>query len=231
MGDFDKYRLSPRHDATDYAHMLKKLLPLGRIWGFNLANDDDVIYDSNSYSTELFDSYDSMDELTDKASADSDVETSTIGKIFRVIGAELARLEERVYDLFAEYVPGLSVELIDEWYEQTLKNTTDALLVQTDDDKRRMAHGKIYNESQLVNVSMLENYGLTLGFDITVDENPETSIPSILPFRLPQSLARRGVLSLIEITINSGTGNLELMKSLFNSVKPAHTMIRWIDER
>lgn len=231
MTDFDDYRLVQRHDPTDYAHLLKKLLPPGRLWGFNLGDDSDILYDSNSCSDILYDDASSSDIIYDKSTSDSDNETSTLGKIFRVIGMELSRLELRAYDLVAEYVPGLSVELLEDWYEQTLKDSDDDQLVSSDEDKQRMAHGKIYDESQPVTATMLENYGDTLGFDITVDENPEASIPSILAFRLPKTLARRGVLSLIEITINDGDGNLELMQSLFNNVKPAHTMIRWIDAR
>lgn len=247
MADFEQYRKRRKHDELEYLHMLRKLLPKGKLFGFNIGTLDEVIYDTfdSGYDT-INDDDSSTDIINDSAGGSIDYASTTLGKFLSVIGAELARLEDRACDLLNESVPGLSVELTDEWYEQTLRDEVEEGLVADDDEyKKALAHGKIYNESQAATAQFFIDYADTLGFVILVNENPSASNPFICGVSKcglvtpvggdVHRMGNRGAFSIVEMEItgpgNNGDGNVDLMKELFNKAKPAHVYILWTDSR
>lgn len=250
MSIFEQFEKRSRHDGIDYLKMIRKLLPPGSIWGFFVAGLEDVVYDSFGSDPEWEDDPASGTETNDDIGAGYSYASSILGRYLSVMGEELARLENRAYELVNESVPGLANELLPEWMERTIRDDTERELVEgNDDDKRALAHGKTYDEAKVANAEFFEDYAETLGFDVTVNETPSASIPFICNVSGVSGSSRcgsdpavtghavgpdshrmggRGAFSIIEITVNSGTGNLDLMKRLFDKAKPAHVVIVWL---
>ena len=232
MTDFEEYRKYPLHDSIEYAHMLRKLFPYGRLWGYLLPSEDDIIYDSYDHHIEWNDDPSSGTETLDTNASQLEDKSSVLGKFMLVIGEELKRLEERAFALINESTAGLSVEMIDEYKEQYIREDEEALIT-SDEDIARLAHGKEYNEATAFTAANAEAYGATLDFDITVNENPTSSYPAICGVAVcgNERCGGRGAFSIVEIIINDGDGNLELMQALFEKYKPAHVVIIWDDQR
>lgn len=244
---FTEFLKRPLHTAENYLDMLRKLLPRGPLWGFFISSTEDAIQDTYADEPVYDDVISAADEdtINDTISGSFDYASSTLGKFLSVIAAELERFEQRAYDLQREYVPGLSVELLDEWFEQTVRDEYERALCGDDDDaKRRLAHGKIYNEAQPATAQFFIDYAATLGFVITVNENPTYSNPFIMSSEYPnfskmgvatdpsaqpdvKRMGGRGAFSIVEMTVVSGTGNIQLMQELFDKTKPAHVVIVW----
>lgn len=231
---FEQFLKRPPFDTSDYLAMLRKLLPKGPIWGYFATALDDIVYDTSAQEEQWIDSYTAgdPDTINDSILNGESWASSPFGIFWSVIASELERLCIRSYDLVKECVPGLSVEMLSEWYYITVRDEYEAALVGDDlDAQRALAHGKIFAESQAATAAWFESYGELLGFDITVDETPESSTPFIDGVsRCGQRLGGRGSFSIVEITVNSSQpgANLPLMQSLFDRVKPAHVVIVWL---
>ena len=233
MTDFEEYRKQPLHNSLEYAHMLKKLFPKGKLWGFVLPSEDDVLFDSAGDYPIIEDDPSSVDVINDSNVSLSDDKSSTLGKFCIVVGEELARFEIRCFNLVDESVPGLSVELIPEYKEQYVRDNLELSLIESDEDIARLAHGKEYNESVPFTKANAEAYGLTLGFTIDVNENSISSEPLICGIGKCglQRCGGRSAFSIVEIDVLAGTANYELMQELFEKSKPAHVLIVWNDLR
>lgn len=251
-----QYRQRSPYSFGHYLQMLRKLLPRGKPWGFFVREVSDVLYDhieDGSY-TVINDSVDSENILYDTILSSFEIASTLLGKYYSVFAEEFSKFATRVYDLVNESVPGLSNELLPEWVELMVANNDELQLIQgSEDDQRAFAHGKRYNEGRIVNAQFFVDYGVTLGFVLTVDEYPlsgsilscSTSAsdadcaisgvcgsavdPTAQPY--VYGCGRAGAFNVIEITIVSGTGNLELMQNLFARAKPAHAVIVWVDAR
>jgi uncharacterized protein YmfQ (DUF2313 family) len=241
---FEEFIKRAKHDWFDYLHMLRKLLPKGEIWGWHIFREGEVLYDTFDPYPKVNDSTSVTDRILDTIQTPTDLSSTELGLFCSVPASELARLEERAYDLISESVPGLSNEMLDEWYEQTVADASEQALVGDDDDsKRQLAHAKVFRASQTANAQYFIDYAETLGFTITVNENPQASNPFICgvskmglvadPVTGPDihAMGGRGAFSVVEFTVTAGDGNYELMQELFRKDKPAHVVIVWIDAR
>jgi uncharacterized protein YmfQ (DUF2313 family) len=231
---FDRYRKRPPFSTGHFLHMLRKLLPKGSIWGYTSGALEDLVFDT--YTDEALwlncPSDVGITTYQNNTNATQIWASSPFGIFWSVIASELKRLQDRAYDLVREMVPGLATEMLPEWYEITVRDAYEVALVGDDPDKKRaLAHGKIFNEAQSATASWFEEYGATLGFDITVNETPQASSPFVCGVsRCGQRLGGRGSFSIVEITVNSAEpdANLELMQGLFDNAKPAHVVIVWL---
>ena len=248
----EQYRRQPPYSADNYLLLLRKLLPRGVRWGFEVRETSGVWRDQIYPSGEVFvhDSISAADTVHDSIHSDFEVSTTWLGKYLSVFAAELHRLTDRTYEVVNESIPGLSNEMLPEWLDYTIANNAELELVQDDkDDQRAFAHGKIYHQGKVVNAQFFVDYGELLGFVIELDEYPlaaEVMACSVDDEYTAGScgiavdpVAQSGVFgcgvagayNVLEITIISGTANLELMQSLFDYAVPAHVTIVWIDAR
>ena len=231
---FDQFLQRPPFETSDYLAMIRKLLPKGQIWGYFATSLDDLVYDTASPGEQWDDAITASgdDTINDSILNGESWASSPFGVFWSVIASELERLSIRSYDLVRECIPGLSVEMLPDWYEITIRGEYEAALVGDDQDSQRaLAHGKIFAESQAATAAWFEDYGELLGFDITVNEDPISSTPFIDGVsRCGQRLGGRGSFSIIEITVNSSEpgANLTLMQALFDRAKPAHVVIVWL---
>ena len=157
MADFEQFRLIPEHSWLEYLQMIRKLLPRGSIWGFHIIPGEDVVQDVISGTDIWQDVVGGTDIIQDNIVSSTVFSTSTLGKLFYVIAREKERNEQRCYDLLNESVPGLSVELVDKWFDQCVRDATERSLAITDADKAALAHGKMYDEFQTANVAFFED--------------------------------------------------------------------------
>lgn len=231
---FEQFLKRPPFTVSDFLHMLRKLLPKGEIWGFFSTDLGDVVYDTYSEEEMWYDCELGGSEITiiDTVTGGEVWASSPFGIFWSVIASELARLQQRGYDLVREMVPGLSTEMLPEWYYLTVRDEYEAALVGDDiQSQQALAQGKIFDEAQAATALWFESYGETLGFDITVNEAPESATPFIVgEGRCGERLGGRGSYSIVEITVNGSEpgANLDLMKNLFDRVKPAHVVIVWL---
>ena len=233
MTDFEQFRKQPLHGVLDYAHMLRKLLPPGKLWGFVLPADDDVVYDSAG-NYEIWDDDPSSANVINDYNASSGTDNSSLlGKLMMVAAGEFARLEERQFDLVNESVPGLSVELLENYKEQYVRDATEEALINTDEDLQRFAHSKEYDLAVPFTAENAEALGLTLGFVINVLEGSTEATPLICGVGKCglERCASRGVFSTVVIEVISGTANYELMQDIFENAKPGHIVLVWDDQR
>lgn len=235
MTDFEQYRKHPEHDVLDYANMLRRLLPYGKIWGYFLPSEDDVIYDSNGDYPIWNDDPASGNVVNDSNVSAGTDNSGWLGKVMMVVGGELARFEQRAYDLVNESTAGLSVELIDEYREQYVRDDeVEQGLVLTDEDVQRIAHAKEYDLNLPFTKTNAETLGSTLGFTINVVEGSTAGTISICGVGRCGSADRcgnRGVYLTVTIEVLAGTANYELMQNIFDYQKPAHVVLVWDDQR
>lgn len=232
---FEQFLKRPPFGTQDYLAMLRKLLPKGPIWGFFSAVTEGLVYDTTSQESAWFDCESGSDDITinDTVSSAEEWASTPLGIFLSVIASELERFNIRCYDLVREMVPGLAIEMLPEWYYITVRDEYEAALVgDSQTDQQVLAHGKIFDEAQAATADWFESYGETLGFDITVNENPQSATPFICGVGRcgADRLGGRGAFSIIEITVNDAQpwANLELMQALFDRVKPAHVVITWL---
>lgn len=233
---FDWLIKRPVHDERDYLHMLRKLFPKGKLFGFYIDTAGNALQDTFYDEPIIQDVIVTTEIIQDEIGTAEEYSSSWIGKLFSVIATELARTEERAYDLARESVAGLSNEMLPEWYDITLRGTVEEALITSDEDKQRMAHGKIYDEAKVANTQFFVDYAATLGYTVTCVEDSVSSIVSVCgdavcndgSSAVYRHNATYGAATTIEITYVSGSGNLDLMKALFNEAKPAHVVISWI---
>lgn len=235
MTDFEQYRQDHNHDYLDYANMLRRLLPYGRIWGYYLPEEVDVVYDSNGNFPVWNDNASSSDIINDSnISSDTD-NSGLLGKLMMVIGAEFARLEQRSFDLINESTAGLSVELVEEYREQYVRtDEVEQGLVITDEDVTRTAHAKEYTINKPFTKDNAEELGSILGFTINVVEGSTAGTIAVCGVGRCGSEDRCGsnaVFFTIVIEVTAGTANYELMQNIFDYQKPAHVVLVWDDQR
>ena len=251
---FEKYKKTNKFTSLDFLNSLKHLLPKGQLWGFNIYSESgDAIQDSITETDILQDSISETNIIQDTIFVnEGDVSDYEIAKYFYVFAREIKRFFDNLSDLWSESIPGLSSDLLPNWLETVTRDNNERQLYGDDIDTQRVfAHAKYYNNGQTTDVEYFERYGEQLGFDLMVEENP-TNLnaalcsgysqhdPSVIGspesrcsvqssgLKCSRSL---GVASILQITINAGTGNFELMKELFYTDKPAHVVIVWIDNR
>ena len=253
----EQYRKRSPYSMVEYLLVLRKLLPRGRPWGFEIKATSNVWYDQ-IYPGEGYIVYNSLgaaDTVYNTIQSDFDIASTWLGRYLSVFAEELRKLSERAYELVNESVPGLSNELLPEWLELTVANNDEWVLIEgSKEDQRLFAHGKKYNQGKLVNAQFFIDYGDLLGFELAVDEYPLESliiscsidagdteaaisgVCGVVADEIAQPNvygcgSHTGLYNVIEITIVSGTGNLELMQNLFAYAKPAHMVIVWVDAR
>ena len=97
-------------------------------------------------------------------------------------------------------------------------------------ERQAAVHSKLILEQQTVTKQYLIDYAANFGFEITVEEIDDFENGAILGTIImgDNNLGGSGVNTTIEITVVSGSGNLDLLKCIFDRIKPAHTVLIWV---
>lgn len=235
--DFETLKTRPVYDGGAYLSMLRRLLPLGPIWGFLQRLTGELLIDIPWPGNTIEDA-----PFTGQPEAIQDIITGTsgeasdsiLGRFFSVLGSELARLEARAWYLLQESTPGLSVELLTDWEaEAGLPDSCTGSLALTVEERQIQVHQKLFGENQTITVEYLEDYALNFGFDITVDEGGVATEPFICGVAIcgRNRLGGFNVVNQLTIYVHSGTGNLQQLQCIFKKIIPAHLIVIWVDER
>ena len=232
----EEFRGQTRYKEIDYYNGLLSLLPRGFIWITKLGPIGDYIQDLLAPASEEI-----QDVLAPAAEEIQDVLSSGFAdgnyfaRMWSVFAAELARLDKFVIDLVTESVPGLSTDqgLLKRWeFVAGLPDdcTIEFAETQTEAERQAAVHSKLILEQQTVTKQYLIDYAANFGFEITVEEIDDFENGAILGTIImgDNNLGGSGVNTTIEITVVSGSGNLDLLKCIFDRIKPAHTVLIWV---
>lgn len=222
--------LIPRLKYTEaqYLNQLRKLLPRGLLWGFDipaaLRSLQDVVFGYVVYQDGS-----TGDELQDSVFDSTSVSSSTFGLLLSCFAAELERIQQRATDLQRERIPGLSSELLAEW-ENDLGLPDPCTGPLSDLTERRAAvMAKAFQEYATVTANFLIDYAATLGFVVEVEETASSNQPRRIGVARMGVERIGGLLShgLVVVRVISGTGNLDQLQCTFQRIKPAHVVLIW----
>lgn len=230
--EFDIFKLPQKWFALDYTEMFVSLLPDGLIWVFDKWMLGTVVQDVlGSGDTSWQDDFTSLEEVQDIILGEGG-EGNVLRRILSCFGSELERLESSAWALINQTDPGVAVELLEPW-ERQLGLPEDCYndIPLTTDERQRQAHAKLFDAFKTTTFQFYEDYAATLGFDVTVEEIPESSQPRIMGVAIMgvEPMGGYGGNSVLQITINSGTSDNELLKCALEKVKQAHVVIRWVE--
>lgn len=228
--DLTEIKLRKFFTVSEYLNQLRKLLPPGIIWGFDMGFVTGVIQDSVT-GEELQDN--TAGDTIQDSSADSEMylSGSNLGKLFSVMADELSRCDTRTRDLMNGVIPGLSEDLLPDW-ERVLGipgecETTDTL--GTLEERRTRVHLKYTRASVTTTPDFFVQYASGLGWDISIAEDTVANEAfSVGAARVGRNrIGGNRSYAYVIITVNSGTGDLDKLKCLFEQLKPAHLVLVW----
>lgn len=229
--EFDQYAFPVRHTEADYGRMVIGLLPKGVIWGAEKMQFAIEWLDHISGGTVYQDTISGTRVIQD--SNISGYSGSLLGRALTVIGSELARVEVDAWAVLNASDPGVAVgsDLVD--WERTLALPDPGFPAGLSvEDRQRAAHAKLFNAGITQNKQAYIDYAASMGFAITIDE----TIPEYFESRCGIAVcgfsrcvsSYYAANSLLEITVVSGSGDLDALKAAFQKNKPAHVVIVWI---
>jgi uncharacterized protein YmfQ (DUF2313 family) len=227
---YEKYKLPKRWGLKDYTNMMESLLPEGVIWFFDRFLLGKVIQDVIS-GVEWQDTYDSPQVVQDVIE-EGLAEGHVLRRILSCFAGELERVEVDAWNLVNQTDPGVAEELLPDWERVLgLPEACYQDVELTVEERQIQAHLKLFQRNQTPTAQYLEDYAESLGFDITVVEIPSGTAPRIMGVARMgvERMGGRGGFSIVEITINSGTGDNEFIKCVINQMKPAHVIITWVE--
>ncbi len=101
----------------------------------------------------------------------------------------------------------------------------------TVEERQQQAHAKLFAAYEVTDLDFYLSYAAELGFNITVVQIPAEYAPRIMGVARMgvERMGGRGGFSILEVTINSGTSDNELLKCAFSKVKQAHVVIVYIE--
>lgn len=235
MSTYDQFILKPLHSVYDYTEMFCRILPKGLLWrleNFSLTflMQDMIVTEEDQYN----DSITSEDTYFDTVSGGG-----SAGDLFKrflsCFASRLVEIEEKALYLFNCIDPYNCSESDLVEYEKMLDlpgvclgNLSLTLL-----QRKLVASNKIFNSGQAFTKAFLEDFANDLGYDITVNEDilalSERRI-GVARIGDEPRLGGLGGFSRFKITIHSGEYANAYLKCIFNSMKPAHSVIYWVEE-
>ena len=228
--EFDIFKLKQRWDTLDYTAMLERLLPDGIIWIFDRFVLGAIIQDVIS-GLSWQDSYASPQEVQDVIEAGL-ADGHVLRRLLSCFGSELERLEGDAWHLVNITDPGIAEDELEDW-ERVLGLPESCFKDEplTLEERQTQAHAKLFDLFKTTNEQFYIDYAATLGFDITIVQIPIGTSPRIMGIARMgvERMGGRGGYSILEITINSGTSDNELLKCAINKVKQAHVVIIWVE--
>ena len=230
--EFEKFKLPQKYFEDDYLKMIRSLLPKGFLWVFERVSFSGIIQDVISHTNEWFDTVDAVREIQDTRSGGI-AEGNLLTRLLQCFANELSRIEADAWRLLNETDPGVAVDLLEDW-ERVLGLPESCFVDRelTIDERQRQAHVKLFQAAQTATRQFYIDYAASLGFTITV----ETEDLSTAPRRM--GVARMGFErmggssgdSIFQITIHpGGASDNDFLKCSLNKVKPAHTIITYIE--
>ena len=224
--DFDTLNTRPVYDEQSYTNMLRKMLPIGPIWGFTQRLIGSIIQDTvgNTVQDGVL-----TPTIQDVVVDETNVSDSLFGRFWSVIGAELARFEARSFNLVLEYTPGKSVELLEQWEEQAGLPEECLLDVEQTQEERQIAvHMKLYRENETITVQYLIDYAANLGYVIEIEENGDFNKPFIVGVSsVGDRLGQYGVRNKMLIRVIEGGEDITKLQCTFSRILPAHVSVIW----
>lgn len=222
---------------------LKGLLPKGYLWGFSVGAGDSVTVIQDNVNPSVYNEY--QDHINDGAyvvwqnnifsTIGLSFSSSYLGILLSVFAHEIYRLQEKMYGFYAEKIPGLSIECLEDWERVT--NEPDPILLHpellTQTQRQIRVHRKIYgeNESQLNNDFYIEfainNYGVAIEIiEISDISSPFRVGSSRVGDRLNSALS----VATIRVNVLDGPYDEDIITELqafFEKLKPSHVVFVW----
>lgn len=227
--EFEKFKFDVKHVESDYIKMVQGLLPKGIIWGNRLAKDA-VEWIDTLTSTEIKQDSNTSDNIkqdTQKVVGDSG---DLLALVMSTLGSELSRLEALAWQVLNATDPGVTEGAILEDWERNLDLPISCYVNQTLDQRQRAAHSKRFDEYISTTNQAYIDKAATLGFEITINEAPEEYQPFILDVATlgVESIGGTGGYNVLEITIVSGDGDVDLLKCELNKFKHADAILVYV---
>ncbi len=232
--EFNIFKLPQKFFEADYLDQLYSLLPKGFIWVYDRISYAEILQDVIQSGEEAIqDTVDSTDVIQDSLQSTGGA-GNVLRRLLSCVAAEFSRLEADAWQLLNETDPGVAVDLLPDWERVLgLPETCFDEVTISFEDRQRLAHNKLFVTGVTTTKQFYEDYAEGLGFDITVEEIPiDTSARRMGVARM--GLERMGGssgMSILQITINSGTGDTDVLRCAIEQLKQAHVVIRWIDAR
>lgn len=219
----------------DFFSMLKGLLPRGNIWNPWIKQHPeewrDTIgsetNDNPAYQDNTIDGYPAYQDNI-AGTVLGEPKNSVFGDLLLIFSQEIARLHDRIYALMNESIPGLSVELLSDWETVAgLPNEFTPVGLSVEERQslvhQKITQGKGTNDGLELtqNESFFIDYAANMGYTITISYYGT-------PFRVGVSRVgdRVGGSAVSYYWVVTGDYD-SILQSLFEEIKPAHTIIVW----
>ena len=219
----------PQYTETKYMDMLKCLLPKGPIWGYNISEPADVIQDTVGAADVIQDTVSATDSIQDTVYS-INLSSTWFGRWWSVAAAEFYRLEQRVADLVREAIPGLSVEMLEDW-ESEAGIITDSFIDLA--IRQQRVHQHLYGANSTVTVDFLIDYAANLSLTIEIDEDNEFNSAATCGEAVcgDTVCGGLGANNIVTITVTAGTGSFSILQEEFYKLLPAHLVPVYYDNR
>ena len=227
--EYDVFKLSQRWNGDAYTNQLLGLLPKGLAWVFDKVLLYSIIRDVIA-GDGWQDTYTSVEEVHDAILTQASGHLLT--RLLSCFAEEMSRAESEAWRLINQTDPGVATDTLEDW-ERVLGLPEDCFstAVLTEEERQRQAHAKLFAEYEVTDLNFYLDYATELGFGITIVQIPIEYAPRIMGVaRMSvERMGGRGGFSILEVTINSGTSDNELLKCAFSKAKQAHVIIVYIE--
>lgn len=143
-------------------------------------------------------------------------------------GVELNRLDQRCIDIQNEAVPGLSTDadLLSDWERNLLTEDEKPSSSATESERQSIVDAKYYLQTKSTTIANLTAYAAALGITITFGDVDAFVVGISV---VGESLESSGSAGYIWIVNHSGgtADQQQAMKTYFESVKPAHSLVEF----
>lgn len=195
-----------RYLESDYLKALLKMLPVGSIWRTVLGT---------------------------LGSSPTPEERNSFVSLLSCFAAELARFENRCMYLFQEKIPGLSVEMLEDWERVAGLPDIWQGAPTNDDERRAQAQAKLIPMSkQTINDQFYIDYAEDLGFLIKFVQGENSSVFRLGSSRMGDriggiSSAGGGTAGMVTVKVVGGLEGTDYLQDVFEILKPAHILLVW----
>lgn len=225
VAPYEQFNFRQRWDTNTYTGMLKSLLPKGVIWLGRKFLLNEIIQDVIA-GDEWQDTYDSVDEVQDAITAAAE-DGDLLLRILSCFASELERLESDAWRLLNSTDPGVATDLLEDWEEQLgLPEACFKHLTLSVEERQRLAHAKMYGTHETTTEQWYIDYAASLGYTISIVESPNAATARLMGesgFGSDElTLGGRSGYSELQITINAGPLDNEVLKCAIMKVKQAH---------
>ena len=230
--EFDQYKFPILHGEESYARMMIGLLPKGVIWGVENLQYALEWVDTIWSTDEKVDTIDSTEEIQDVI--DGSWSGDTLGLLLSCFGSELSRIEGKAWEVLNGTDPGVTTgNYLTDWERNLGLPGPCVTGSQSLDERQRAAHSKLFDEFITTTEQAYIDYAASLGYTITVDQNPDEYQPRIMGVARMgvERLGDRGGYGVMEIVVTDGDGTMEFLECKMNKFKPAHALLIYTDDR